>query len=247
MEERFVYFISCGDCGYVGRTKDIRHRMSQHGQPPIWAILETVEGEKRGAEQEAHWKRHFESLGVKLLNKREVVCGFTTRPRPLKQLAYLREQVELALKRKTERCIIWPFSLRGSGYGQVPIGNGKADSAHVVAWKVAHPGEEIPVGFEIMHSKECGSERRCFNPNHLKPGTRKSNMRTAMELGHINGPGDKTAGEKNGRAKLTTEQIAEIRRRYAAGESQRKLGGEYGVVHATIHYIVAGKHWTEAA
>jgi len=240
MDRRFIYFISCDDCGYVGRTKDIRHRMSCHGQPPTWAILETVDGEHRAAQREAFWKKHFESLGVRLLNRREVVCAFSARTRPLKQLQYLREQVRLALKRKTQRCIIWPFSLRGSGYGQVPIGNGKA------AWKEAHPGEQIPAGLEIMHSKQCNFERRCFNPNHLTPGTRKSNMQTAKELGHTKGPGDKTAGEKNGRAKLSAQQTAEIRRRYQAGESQRKLGAEFGVVHATIHYIVAGKHWKKS-
>lgn len=47
-------------------------------------------------------------------------------------------------------------------------------------------------------------------------------------------------------AKLTWEAVAEIRRRYAAGEMQRPLGAEFGVSQAVISKIVRGETWRAA-
>jgi hypothetical protein len=47
-------------------------------------------------------------------------------------------------------------------------------------------------------------------------------------------------------AKLTAEQVAEIRDRYKAGGiSQQKLGDEFGVGQGAIQRIVSGKNWKE--
>jgi hypothetical protein len=50
-------------------------------------------------------------------------------------------------------------------------------------------------------------------------------------------------GEKHSQAKLTWGSVAEIRRRYAAGEMQRPLGAEFGVSQAVVSSIVRGKTW----
>lgn len=42
---------------------------------------------------------------------------------------------------------------------------------------------------------------------------------------------------------VTADDVREIRRRYAAGESQRQLAREYGVSHPTVHNIVHRKSW----
>lgn len=53
-------------------------------------------------------------------------------------------------------------------------------------------------------------------------------------------------GERHGNAKLTSEIVHEIRRKYAQGNiSYRALGREYGVTHRTIQLIVANKAWIE--
>lgn len=44
-------------------------------------------------------------------------------------------------------------------------------------------------------------------------------------------------------AKLTVEQVLEIRGRYAAGWSRVALAAEYGVARKTIWEIVNGKTW----
>lgn len=93
-----------------------------------------------------------------------------------------------------------------------------------------------------MHSKRCMS-KRCFNPNHLTRGTRQENMDTARELGSMKGPGDKTAGEKNGRAVLTQAKVTRVRELYAQGLSDRKLAKQFGVGRTTVQRIVNGETW----
>jgi hypothetical protein len=44
-------------------------------------------------------------------------------------------------------------------------------------------------------------------------------------------------------AKLTEEEVAEIRKRYAAGELQRVLADEYQVRQQAISKIVRGERW----
>lgn len=51
-------------------------------------------------------------------------------------------------------------------------------------------------------------------------------------------------GEQHKKAKLTQEQVDEIRHRVAAGEHKRNLGWEFGVSQRTIHRIAIGESWT---
>ena len=54
-------------------------------------------------------------------------------------------------------------------------------------------------------------------------------------------------GERNPKAKLTWDQVREIRKRYAAdGIRQKDLAHEYGVTQANIGFIVRGETWREA-
>jgi hypothetical protein len=51
-------------------------------------------------------------------------------------------------------------------------------------------------------------------------------------------------GEKHGRAKVTTEQVIEIRRRYAAGDvSQTTLAAEFGITQSACSLIILRKKW----
>ena len=56
-----------------------------------------------------------------------------------------------------------------------------------------------------------------------------------------------TRGELSGMAKLTYQQVEEIRKKYNMGDkkkySTRKLAKEYNVGKSTILYIVQGKTW----
>ena len=51
-------------------------------------------------------------------------------------------------------------------------------------------------------------------------------------------------GERNGRAKVTAEQVREIRRRYAAGgTTHQALADEYGVTKTNIRFIIKRVSW----
>lgn len=53
-------------------------------------------------------------------------------------------------------------------------------------------------------------------------------------------------GERNGRARLTQEQIADIRSRHARGEHRGALAHIFGVSSSTIGDIVGGRTWAQA-
>lgn len=237
----FVGTVELFDSVYIGRTKNIRRRMMQHGHPPFWSILETVIGFDKAHERETFWKQYFASLGVEMLNRYEPRPCPDRCTRPLRQLAYFKAAI--AKHGDSDECLIWPFSFAGAGYGVVPVGDGKVVYVHRRAWEVAHPGESIPDGLEIMHAERCIS-RRCFNQRHLTPGTRKQNMETAKKLGRTKGPGQKTAGEKNGRAILTEPEVILIRELHASGKmGHRKIAKKVGVSRNLVQLIVQGKLW----
>jgi hypothetical protein len=50
-------------------------------------------------------------------------------------------------------------------------------------------------------------------------------------------------GEGNGKARLTENDVREIRRRHAAGEGIRRLGREFNYAHTNISKIVHRKIW----
>ena len=70
-------------------------------------------------------------------------------------------------------------------------------------------------------------------------GTQADNIRDRDQKGRTQ------AGERHYKAKLTDAAIAEIRRRYAAGEaSQQKLADAFGIGQQQISRIVRATNWT---
>ena len=68
-------------------------------------------------------------------------------------------------------CIEWTGFVR-DGYPYMKV-HGVSVGAHRVAW-VLHNNKEIPDGYEIDHL--C-CNKRCVNPEHLEPVTRRENLR----------------------------------------------------------------------
>lgn len=90
-------------------------------------------------------------------------------------------------------------------------------------------------GQEARHLNGDRGDNRLDN---LAWGTSAENE--ADKLRH----GTSNHGEGNGMAKLTLEQVLEIRRRYAdGGESQYTLAAAYGVRQGAISRVVTGKRW----
>jgi DNA invertase Pin-like site-specific DNA recombinase len=55
--------------------------------------------------------------------------------------------------------------------------------------------------------------------------------------------GDRSAGEKHGNAKLTGDNVREIRSLYADGATLRQLAEKFSVSNVSVYNAVSGKTW----
>jgi hypothetical protein len=88
----------------------------------------------------------------------------------------------------------------------------------------------------VLH--KCDN-RACVNPNHLFLGTAKENTDDMIAKGRMVIPD--RAGERNGRAKLTPEQVQAIR---AASGRQVDIAAAFGVTQTTVSAIKRYAKWT---
>jgi hypothetical protein len=132
-------------------------------------------------------------------------------------------------------CWVWTAGKIKRGYGRFRL-NGKLVLAHRIAYQdLVGP---IPEGLFVCHHCDNLS---CVNPEHLFLGTVVDNVDDMMRKGRDVNP----RGEQHGMAKLSENEVVEIRRRVAAGEykSQTKLGKEFGVSNQLISRIASRGVW----
>lgn len=137
-------------------------------------------------------------------------------------------------RRGPNDCWEWTAALNEHGYGVMrPEGRrtGPGIKAHRMSMMLA--GVDVD-GLVVRHS--CDNPP-CVNPAHLSTGTKADNSADMVARGRS------PRGSRSGTSKLTERQVAEIRRRQAAGELHRVLAAEYGVSRVTITNIVTGRTW----
>ena len=129
-------------------------------------------------------------------------------------------------------CHLWTAYTNKGGYGRFHY-LGRMVGAHRYAAGML----DWPPSIKTRHT--C-NVRACVNPEHLTFGTQADNIRDRDEAGRQ----ARQKGVDHGGAKLTEEQVIEIRSRYAAGGVfQRALAAEYGVSQSVISEIVRRVSW----
>lgn len=131
----------------------------------------------------------------------------------------------------------WPWrgalggrkSRTGVGYGKFTV-QGRQYDAHRVSWEI-HNQRPVPDGLHILHT--CDNPL-CVNPRHLVAGTNDDNVCDMVSKRRH------TFGERNPRAVLTEEAVADIR---ASALDRGALAEKYGVGRGTINDVIAHRAW----
>lgn len=125
-------------------------------------------------------------------------------------------------------------------YGNFTI-DAKSISAHRASWLI-HNGA-IPDGLFILH--RCDN-KRCVNPHHLFLGTQAENMRDMARKGRqtkLLPPVRR--GRANHAAKVTEDQVIEIRQMWDSGNYRLKdIAIRYGISVPSTHKIARRETWT---
>lgn len=130
-------------------------------------------------------------------------------------------------------CHIWNASKTEKGYGRIRF-KGSAQRAHRVAWELANG--PIPKGMFVMHSCDNPS---CVNTDHLSLGTPRDNTNDMLRKGRS------AKGESHSQAKLTANDVSQIRSLRKAGVLIKEIASRFGVSESHISTIMSGRVWKE--
>jgi hypothetical protein len=129
-----------------------------------------------------------------------------------------------------DECWPWKNSTAAGGYGMIRTKAGRL-KAHRVAYRLAHG--PLTEGMSVCHT--CDNPA-CVNPAHLYQGTHKQNMRDRAARGR----GGDLRGERNGRARLTDDDIRAIR---ASDATNVALAAAFGVSDVMVSKVRRGVAW----
>jgi hypothetical protein len=139
---------------------------------------------------------------------------------------------KVAIKGEND-CWLWTAGLSSTGYGKFGIRDGQTIGAHIFSYEMVNG--HVPDGKQLNHTCDV---RPCVNPKHVYPGTSKQNTHDAIDRKRL------ANGERHGMAKLTKIAVLEIRRRFAAGETNAAaLSREYNVHEPHILRIIKRQRW----
>ncbi|MFJ6322303.1 MULTISPECIES: hypothetical protein [unclassified Rhizobium] len=142
--------------------------------------------------------------------------------------------LETVLHHTGDDCLIWPFSRNEAGYAQIFYRGNMQIASRAVCIEVN--GEPPSEKHHAAHSCGCGSDG-CVAPNHLSWKTPADNQADRIVHGTSN------RGERSASAKLSEDQVHDIRKRLNSGESGQELAEVFGVSDAAIYDIGNRRSW----
>lgn len=136
---------------------------------------------------------------------------------------------------KTNSCWVWTGNTNGK-YGHFWM-NGKRYYAHRLSLQ-NHIGRDILPNMDVCHMPIVCHNTLCVFPEHLREDTRSNNMRDkALDNTNITAC---RKGSNNGHAKLTDQQVADIR---SSTAHVRDLCEQYQMSRSAIYKIKSGRAW----
>jgi hypothetical protein len=127
-------------------------------------------------------------------------------------------------------CFLWLGNVNNKGYGTMWTKDG-VRKTHRVAYELSHG--PIPESLCVCHTCDVPS---CCNPDHLFLGTYDENNQDRVKKGRSGAP----QGKDHGCAKLTEQQVREIR---AAKGTQKSIADRYGVYQTLVSKIKRRVTW----
>lgn len=140
-------------------------------------------------------------------------------------------------------CWLWTGSTDKDGYGKFWPTRDRSVAAHRYSWEAVNG--PIPAGLYCLH--RC-DRPGCVRPDHLFVGTNRENQRdmTAKGRGRTGERNGMTGHpERSGRARLTWEQVREIRAIFAQSDppSHQSIADAYGISRPALRAIIYRQTW----
>ncbi len=142
---------------------------------------------------------------------------------------------DLSLPWNAYPCIPWERAREKDGYGFAWL-DGQNRRVHRLAWEISHG---VKIGDDIKICHHCDNPP-CFRPIHLFDGTTADNIHDCVKKGRNR----KNQGSTNGEAKLTVDQVLEIRSRFDRGERPYVIAIDYPqMCRASIENVARRRSW----
>lgn len=106
--------------------------------------------------------------------------------------------------------------------------------AHRVSYEL-YTGN-IPDGMQVLHKCDNPS---CVNPRHLFLGTQLDNIADM----HAKGRRNAAHGMDHPKARLTVDNVLEIRAARASGEKLADIATRFGIALVTASHVSIGRKW----
>jgi hypothetical protein len=143
-------------------------------------------------------------------------------------------------------CLVWEGHRNKDGYAVTNIDAGDGIRKNRLVHRLVYMQAfgNIPSGLLVCHKCDNPS---CINLDHLWLGTPEANMkdRDRKQRGNFS---RNVSGSRNPRAKLTLDQVLEIRKRHVAAarvgpNTTSALAAEFGVHRTHIQRVVRKDQW----
>jgi hypothetical protein len=137
-------------------------------------------------------------------------------------------------------CWIWTGAVQGFGYGSVTFNDGvkrRMRPVHRLVYELCVG--PITDGKNVLHRCDVP---RCCRPDHLFLGTQRENVHDCLSK-ERHRTRSSPANEANPNAKLTADDVRDIRRKARSGTPLVQLQRDYRLSRAGVSRIVNGKAW----